>query len=182
MKTHVTYGFILALCNALFALLLFFTGYQTEKLAAGRTIAWLGLVIFIVVLYLGMKAVRDARPGQAISYGGAVGAAVLIALFGGIFGGIYTYIHFTFVNPHFSDYVINAARQQMENAGKLSDAQIDSAMKFTGFFTSAPVQAVSSLIFSPIMGALAGLILAIFVKRPALEPPAVAEPPAAPAA
>ena len=56
MSTKFLYALTLTICGAVFNLLLYFTGLQTEKLATGQYVQWLGFVIMFVVLFLGIKA------------------------------------------------------------------------------------------------------------------------------
>ncbi len=68
MSTKFTYALALTICGALLNLLLFFTGFQTEKLATGQYFQWLGFVMMFTVLWLGIKAVRDeVRNGTLLS-------------------------------------------------------------------------------------------------------------------
>src|SRR3954465_4846179 len=101
MSTKFTYALILTVCGPVFTLLLFFTGFQTEKLAIGRNLEWFRLLISFTVLYLGVKAVRDETPGKGFSYGQALGAGTLIGLYATLMGSVYNYIHLKFVNPSF---------------------------------------------------------------------------------
>src|SRR3954470_23382014 len=86
MSTKFIYALILTACGAVFSLLLFFTGFQTEKLAIGKNIEWLRLLITFAVLYLGVKAVREEAPGKGFSYGQALGAGTLISLYATLMG------------------------------------------------------------------------------------------------
>ena len=176
MKTYLTYGVINAIAAALFSLVLYLTGFQTEKVATGQYLGYVGIVIFFVVLFLGMREAREAKPDKAITYGGALGAAVMIALFSGLFGAVYTYIHFTFVNPDYPQYLADLTRQKLEAKG-LPEAQIDAAIKMSSLFMKPAMMAIFGIIGSVLMGTIGGLILAIFVKR---EPaPLTDEPPVA---
>jgi ABC-type sugar transport system permease subunit len=176
MKTYLVYGVINAIASALLNLILYLTGYQTEKLSTGQYLGYIGIVIFFVVIFLGMRETREAKPDKAITYGGALGAAVMIALFSGLFGSVYNFIHFSYINPDYPQYVADLTRQKLEAKG-LPEAQIDSAIKMSGMFVKPVAMAILGTIGSVIMGTIGGLILAIFVKR---EPaPLTDEPPVA---
>jgi hypothetical protein len=166
MGTKFTYALILTLAGAGLNLLLYFTGYQTEKLATGQYIQWLGFVVMFVVLWLGIKAVREESPGQYLSYGRAVGAGTLISLFSGLMSAVYNYIHFKFVNTEFADYQMEIVRAKWEQAGMGPD-QIEKAEGMA----RAMMGPVSTAIFTPIMvlivGLIFSLIIAAFLKRPA---------------
>jgi hypothetical protein len=177
MKIYLVYGVINAIAAALLNLILYLTGFQTDKLSTGQYLGYIGIVIFFVVLFLGMRDAREAKPDKAITYGGALGAAVMIALFSGLFGAIYTYIHFSFINPDYPQYIADLTRQKLEAKG-LPQAQIDGAIKMSSLFMKPVLMAIFGIIGSVFMGRIGGLILAIFVKRePAPltdEPPVVA--------
>ncbi|HEX7631786.1 MAG TPA: DUF4199 domain-containing protein [Lacunisphaera sp.] len=168
MNTKFIYALILTICGALFNLLMFFAGFQTEKLAAGKYFQWIGLVMMFVVLWLGIKAVRDEAPAKGMSYGRAVGTGTLISLYSGLMSSIYSFIHFKFVNPQFADYQLAAIRQQWEAKG-MSEAQMDQAEKITRMMMGPTVQAIMTPIFVTVIGLICALIIAAFLKRPAAE-------------
>jgi len=171
MKTYLVYGVINAIASALLNLILYLTGYQTEKLSTGQYLGYIGIVIFFVVVFLGMRETREAKPDKAITYGGALGAAVMIALFSGLFGSVYNFIHFSYINPDYPQYVADLTRQKLEAKG-LPEARIDAAIKMSGMFMKPVVMAAFGAISSVFLGTIGGLILAIFVKR---EPAKVAD-------
>ncbi|MFA5263251.1 MAG: DUF4199 domain-containing protein [Opitutaceae bacterium] len=166
MRTYITYGAISAIAVALLNLALFFTGYQTEKLATGQYLQWIGFVIIIVVLVLGMRDVRESKPDKTLSYGQGVLAALMISVFYGLFTAVYTYIHFSFVNPNYTQYMLDIARSQME-AKNMPEAQIDAIIGMQAKMMTPVVMSIMTVIFAPIMGTIFGLIIAIFVKRQA---------------
>jgi len=177
MKTYLTFGAINTVASALFMLIMFFCGFQTDKMEAGQHFGWLGMIIPIAILYFGMRDVRDANGDKGLSYGSAVFAAFMISVFSGLFGAVYTYIHYTFVNPDFAQYAGDLARAKME-AANVPAAQIDAAVSMQAKFMSPVMQAIMSVIIGPIFGTLIGLVVAIFVKRaPVDEVAQAAQPP-----
>lgn len=168
MSTKFVYALTLTICGAVLNLLLFFTGFQTEKLATGQYFQWIGFIVMVVVLWLGIKAVREEREGQYLTYGQGVGAGVLISLYAGLMSSVYTYIHFKFVNPNFVDYQLALIRVKWTAAG-MSDAQMEQAERFTRMLMGPGVQACLAPIGSVIIGLILSLILAAILKR---NPPA----------
>ncbi|HTL66796.1 MAG TPA: DUF4199 domain-containing protein [Lacunisphaera sp.] len=164
MSTKFSYALILTICGALLNLLLYFTGFQTEKLATGQYFQWFGMVMMFVVLWLGIKAVRDEAPAKGLSYGQGVGAGTLISLYSGLMSSVYSYIHFKFINPEFADYQIALMRSKWEAAG-MKEAQMEQAERFTRMFTGPGVQAIMTPIFVTIFGVICALIIAAFLKR-----------------
>lgn len=170
MSTKFTYALILTVCSALFNLLMFFTGFQTEKLAVGQHLQWFGFVLMFVILWLGIKAVRDEAPEKGMSYGRAVGTGTLISLYSGLMSSVYTFIHFKFLNTEFVEYQLALARTQWEAAG-MTEAQMDQFEKGMRAFSGPVVYAIFTPIMSVIIGVICCLIIAAFVKRPAAGAP-----------
>jgi hypothetical protein len=166
MSTKFIYALTLTVCGALLNLLLYFTGFQTEKLATGQYFRWLGFVLMFVILWLGIKAVRDETPEKGFSYGRGVGTGTLIALYSGLMSAVYSFIHFKFVNTEFADYQIALIRQKWEAAG-MREAQMEQAEKFTRMLMSPGFQAVMTPIFVTLFGLICSLIIAAILKRPA---------------
>jgi hypothetical protein len=168
MGTKFTYALILTIAGAVFNLLLYFTGFQTEKLAVGQHLQWLGLVITVVVLFLGIKAVREESPGKYMSYGKGVGSGVLICLYSGLMSAVYNFIHFKFVNTEFVDYNMQLVRAKWEQAGMGAD-QMEKAEGFTRMFMGPVAMAIMTPIMAVIMGLILSLIISAILKRPAPE-------------
>lgn len=166
MSTKFVYALILTLCGALLNLLLFFTGFQTEKLATGQYFQWLGFVIMFTVLWLGIKAVREEIPEKGLSYGRGVGTGVLIALYSGLMSSVYSFIHFKFVNTEFADYQLALIRTKWEAAG-MGEAQMDQAEKMTRAMMGPVTQAIMTPVVVVVFGLICSLIIAAFLKRPA---------------
>lgn len=166
MGTKFTYALILTIAGAGLNLLLYFTGYQTEKLATGQHLQWLGFVIMGVVLFLGIKAVREESPGQYMSYGKGVGSGVLISLFSGLMSSVYSFIHFKFVNTEFADYQMELIRAKWEKAGMGAD-QMEKAEGVARMMMGPVVQAIMTPIMVVLIGLIFSLVIAAILKRPA---------------
>ncbi len=173
MGTKFTYALILTISGAVLNLLLFFTGYQTEKLATGQYFQWIGFIIMIVVLVLGIKAVREEAPDKALSYGKGVGTGAIISLLGGLMSAVYMFIHFKFINTEFVDYQMEIVRGQWEAAG-MSGAQMEQAEGVTRAMMGPVAQAILTPIMSVIFGTIISLIASAFLKRTPATPPPVA--------
>lgn len=173
MKTSLTYGAYSAIVTALINLGLYFTGYQTEKLARGQSFQWIGIALFLLFILLGTREVRDARGDQGLSYGRALGTGMLIAVFAGVFGGLYSFFHFTFINPEYAQYAAQMTRAQLEAKGNIPADQIDKIVEFSSVFLKPWAIAAMSIVGSLFTGLLASLITAIFMKRAPKAAPAV---------
>jgi len=171
MNTTLFYGLILAASNIVLTLVFFFLGFQTDKIAEGRWFGLLPFALVIVVTWLGIKAVREEAKDKALSYGKGVGTGVLINLYAGVIGSIYGFIHFTYINPDFRDYMMNMTRQKWAEAG-ISDTQMDAMEKGMRFMMSPIMSSIWGLIMTVLFGLVVALVVAAFLKRapqPVLE-------------
>lgn len=173
MGTKFTYALILTVVGAVFRLLMYFTGFETEKLSTGQHFNWLMLPISFAIYWMALKAVREERPHQALSYGQGVGAGMLIGLMSSVMSAVYTYIHLKFINTSFVDYQMEIVRQKWAEAG-MSDAAMEQAESMTRMMMGPGMSAVMALIAGVVFSLIIALIVSAFVKRAA---PANAEGP-----
>ena len=164
MSTTLLYALILSIGQILLTLVGYFLGYQTDKINQGSWYGFVPLVCSIVVLCLGIKAVREESEGKYLTYGKGVGAGFMISLYAAVIGSIYAYVHFSFVNPNFSDYLIEASRVKWAAAG-MSDTQMENAEKGIRWFTKPAIQVCVGFILTIIFGVIISLIASIFLKR-----------------
>jgi|SRR6478736_5904102 len=168
MGTKFTYAVILTIVGAVMRLLMYFTGFETEKLATGQYFGWLGFVLMVVILFLGIKAVREEAPGKYMSYGKGLGAGVLISLYSSLMSAVYNFIHLKFINTQFADYQMEIIHAKWEKAG-MSSAQMDQAEGVTRMMMGPTVQAGFTIFFGVCIGLIVSLIIAAILKRPAPE-------------
>jgi hypothetical protein len=164
MSTKFFYALVLTLATIVFQLVLYFSGFQTEKLATGQYLQWLGLVITALVLYQGIKAVRDEKPDHIMTYGQGVATGVTISLYAGLMGTVYSYIHFTFINTGFADHAIAFAREKWAARG-MTQAQIESTEAISRKMMQPGVQAILGVLFAVLVGFIISLIVSAFLKR-----------------
>jgi Protein of unknown function (DUF4199) len=177
MKTCSLYGFISALAGAFLVLALYFLGFHSDaaKLGTAQIIALIGaLAIGITCTALGVRARRDEVPAaEEFGYGSAFGAGVLISLVASVLSAIFTYVYHAFINPGFSDILIQDALAKMEAKG-VSGAQLDKIESFDRILFSPVAMALVALVFGFIFGVIISLVVAAFVKKPAAaQAPAV---------
>jgi len=168
MSTTLLYALIMAIAQIVVTLISFFLGYQTDKINSGAWFGVMPLVVSIVVLFLGVKAVREEQEGKYLTYGKGVATGTLISLYSCLIGAAYTYIHFTYVNPNFQDYLIEASRVKWAAAG-LQESQMEGAEKGVRMFTKPAIQSVFTVVVGMIFGVVLSLIIAAILKR---NPPA----------
>ena len=170
MKTYLTYGGAMAVAGAILVLTLFFLGFHSEaaKLDAAQTIGLCGgIAIGAVCIVLGTKArLAEVPPTEEFGYGRALGTGVMIVLFASLFGLVTNFLYFQFINPHFTDVIVQAQLAKMEAKG-LQGAQLDQAEKMMRTMMNPGLQAVFGFCGGMITGTILSLITAAFLKRPA---------------
>jgi len=186
MKTKFIYGAFLALAGIVLQLVGYFLGTEEAVRTAGSMILgpvlwFLSVVAFCLILWLGVRAVRDEKPDQSMTYGQGVGAGVVIALIASVIAAIYAVIHFAIINPAFIQRMIDMmpeVRQQWEQSGKMSEDMMDTMEKFMRMIFSPAGAAVGVFIKEMIGGVIVSLIAAAIVKRNP-QPAAQVPPPLA---
>ncbi|MDR1009555.1 MAG: DUF4199 domain-containing protein [Opitutaceae bacterium] len=178
MSAKITYGFVFAFVGIALTLIGYLLGLQTDR--AGSTLAslfgWLGTILSFFVLWLGVRAVRDEKPDQCLTFGQGVGAGVVIALVGAVIGAVYTLIHLSFINPDFADHMMVAAQQKWEDAG-MSAQQMEVAERMTRVFFHPGIMAGMGFLGQIFFGTIFSLIVAAIVKRNPPAPNATLPPP-----
>ena len=177
MKTCALYGFISMLAGAFLVLVLYFIGFHSDpaKLGAAKAIVGFGgLAIAIAVTALGVKARREEVPAaEEFGYGATLWAGVLISLVAAILSAIFTYAYHAFINPGFSEILIQDAMSKLEAKG-ISGDQLEKIESFNRIMFSPLPMALIALVFGFIGGVIISLVVAAFLKRPSpAQPPAV---------
>jgi uncharacterized membrane protein YfcA len=164
MKTTLFYGLILAAINIVLTLVGFFLGFQTDKIAEGRWFGFLTFILAIVIIWLGTKAVREEAKDKALSYGKGVASGVLISAYSGLLTSVYSFVHLTFINPNFREYMLNSMREKW-TAAHMTDAQMEAAEKVMNIMMSPVMASISGLIMSVLFGLVVALVVSAFLKR-----------------
>jgi hypothetical protein len=164
MNAKLSYGLILAAGNIVLTLVGFLLGYQSDNIANGTWFSFLIYVLCVVVLWLGIKAVREEAKDKSLSYGKGVGSGVLIALYGQTLAAIYSFFHLTFINPNFGEFMMNAMRQKWA-AAHMSDAQIEQASNFMRFTLSPVWLSIIGLIYMVLFALVVALVVSAFLRR-----------------
>ncbi len=160
------YALILSISCALLHLVLFFSGFETVRLDVGHHLFWLHQVFIFVVLWLGIREARYASPKGGLSYGRAVWTGVVISFYSALMSAVYDFIHFTWINPHFSDAMIAWKKPQWAAAG-MTAAEMDTQTKHLMFFMSPLPHAAIFISATVLFGLVLSLIIAAFLRHPA---------------
>ena len=125
-KFSMIYALILIAIN----LLLYITGYSLKANAVNT-----GATIITVLgsIYFGIVSLRDNTLNGYISYGNGVSTGLYITLFSAIMLTIYFVIFTNFIDPEFTQKIMNETKRKMIEEGKSED-EIEMVMHYSKTF------------------------------------------------
>lgn len=113
-----------------------------------------------------MKARRAEIPdGEGFGYGRALWAGMLISIVSSILSAIFNYLYFAFINPGFTDIMLQDQMDKLQAKGMSGD-QLEKVEKFTRFMMAPGMQGLFTLLAGLFIGFLIALVVAAFLKRP----------------
>jgi hypothetical protein len=159
------YGLLTGILSVIYSFILLATNME-QNTALGL----LSLIILVGGIYLAHKYYKENN-GGFMSYGQGLGIGTLISLIAGLLGGIFRYVYTEFIDPSATQRAMDQTRAKMEEAGNMSDAQIDQAIQMSQRFASGPIGIVVAVLASALIGFLISLIIAAITKhnRPEFE-------------
>ncbi len=176
MKTYLLYGFISSLAGAFITLLLYFGGLHSDLAKLG-TAQWvgglLGLAVVVTCTILGIKARREEVPkDQDFGFGKSFFAGFMIGAFATFFSAAFNYIYNVYINPGFTEIMLQDRLNKMEASGMSGD-KLDQAENMTRSMFHPLPQAIFFVVFSLIIAVVLSLIMAGFFTRKAVQPPRI---------
>ena len=172
MKTTFKFGLGIGIAGAVLNLILFFAGFHDtpEKMQTSQWIGGiLGLSISVGGVLLAMRARRAETPlDEDFGYGRALGTGTLTVLWSSLVGSVLQALYIGVINPNFQEIMVEGQIAKMEAQGVPSE-QIDAAEKIMTMMGGPIPQALTVLIGGFIFGFIISLIVAIFVRREAVE-------------
>lgn len=159
------YGLITGLVYIIFLFAVYATGQEMNT-----ALGWTGALIPIVSTVLAQRQFR-AQNGGYMSYGEGMSIGVLLSAVSGVLTSLFGYAYRTFIDPDQSQRMAEALRTKFEQAGNMSDAQIDQAVSMSQKFSSGPIAVVIGLVTAVLFGVVISLIVSAVMKhnRPEFE-------------
>lgn len=163
VMTHVVKGLIVALLLIVLGLVGHFAGFETQA-----WFRWLPLIILLAAIiwgctYFSKQLNGYVTFGNVFAHGFKMTAVITIILI------VWTAISVTLIFPEMKEKALETARQQMEDRGTMSSAEIDRAVDITQRFFM--VITIGYILFGTlIVGAIASLIGAAAAKKKPINP------------
>ena len=163
-KVAMQYGLMLGVAGSLVYLIFYFMNADPGS----RLPTWIGYLLMIVFITLGIKSYRDQDLAGYISYGKSLGTGVLVGLFSGIILAAFTVLMFTVIDPGLAEKVLQASEQKWIESG-MGDEEISMAMKWAEKFLTPSFLFVFTLVGNVFMSVLFSLIISIFMRKESHE-------------
>ncbi|MBP6334484.1 MAG: DUF4199 domain-containing protein [Bacteroidia bacterium] len=159
-KLAMNYGAYYGLSSTVVFLIFYFMGTDIQS----RVPQWVGYVLLVIFIILGIKSYRDQDLGGHISYGKSLGTGILIATFGGIITGAFSILFFTVIAPDMLETIIAASQEKMLEQG-MDENSMEMALEYTRKFMTPTWMFIFSILGSAVMGLLFSLIISVFMKK-----------------
>ena len=162
MPIALRYGLMAGLLIIIYSLILQF---------ADMTMSKIGMFSYVFLLLAIILAYRDYKKNNEgyMSYAQGLGLGTLTAMVAGVLSGIFTYINIKFIDTGLMDRAMEMQRAQMEEAGNLSDEEIEMAIEMGSKFSTPELAFVSAIIGLIIVGFLMSLVIAAAMRNPRPE-------------
>jgi hypothetical protein len=157
----IYYGLIAGAAMILYGLVLFLLDQHMNK-----GLSYVGYVFLIGGMVWGTIEYRNKFNNGFLSYGPAFKSCFMIALYASILSAIYMFVFAQFIHPGLLNEMLDQSRQAIiDKYPDWNDEQIEQAVSMTTKFMSPWILAIGAFIAEVVIGTLAGLILAIFLKK-----------------
>ena len=155
------YGLITGAAMIVYSLILYIA-----NLYMNRTLGLVSMALLIGGMVWGAVEYRKSYLNGFMTYGQAFSSCFMIGLFAGILSAIYMFGFAEFINPNFSQEILEKARQGMVESGqKMTEEQMDQAMVWTERFTTPVMLCVWGFITHVFFSAILALLTAIFLRK-----------------
>jgi hypothetical protein len=163
VMTHVQKGLLVSLILIVLGVVAHFAGVESQG-----WYRWLPSIILVVAIiwacvFYSAQMNNQVTFGNLFLHGFKMSAVITVILI------LWTLLSVTLIFPEIKEKAMETARQQMEDTGKLTDAEIDQRLTFTRkFFT---IIVIGTILFGTlIVGAIASLIGAAVAKKKPVNP------------
>lgn len=167
MKTHAIYGLGMAAIGSVLILVLNLCGFHNDpnRFLIGLGLGFLGaIVITIVGLVIGIRAVRNSRGSGKFSYGQALLAGLIITVFSTVGSSAFQVVYSKWINPTYTETAVQWTQSMMEKANIPQD-KVDEKLTEMREKSGVAYQIRNGLIGGIFFGGLISLIAAAFLKR-----------------
>jgi hypothetical protein len=161
------YGVGFGLATGAWTLVEYALGFHTTRIAAGQLTSYLALVLPITFIVL--AALAERRRLGAISFGRALGVALLVMLVGDVISTPLVWAYHHFILPDWMERLTAFERERLLLQGT-APAEVDRRLAALAMSASMTAQIVGGVVGSTVIGLLIGIPTAFLVRRRGAAP------------
>ncbi len=160
----VKYGVLLGLTSIVANVIFYVLGMHLERSAITTSV---GLLLVIGFVVYGIAQFKKEN-NFTLSLSQALKTGVGISLIAGIIGGIYLLIFAYFIEPNFTQQILEKQQEQMilQNPN-MTEEQLDMAINMTKKFVTPGMLFIMGLVWSIFLGFIVSLIAGLVMKKEA---------------
>jgi len=166
MKGFIKWALFILIINAILMIVGYFTmdenAMRNGEGGVGQILYYLGMVVALVCLYLGIREKKMNNPSE-FTFGKGFTEGLLISVMSGLFIGILSYAFYSFIAPEAIELIRESSYAAMEAQGT-SPEQMDAARGMMDFFISPLGFMITTLIMYTIGGIILSLIMSAVVN------------------
>ncbi len=125
--------------------------------------SWLGIVPFIVILFLAHIEFKNDGDGY-MSYGQGLGIGAFLAGVSALLSGAFTYVYTKFIVPDYSQMMMDKMVEVWEEQG-MTDQQIEVASSVMSKFQNPELAFILGIVMGVLFGFIISLIVAAITKN-----------------
>jgi hypothetical protein len=161
-RTAMKWGAIMGFAGIIVTLVFYFTTGKMDSKNPFQMI--LGFAIIIGGLIMCVKEQRDELQNGYISFGRALGVAMLTVLFSSIISGFFTYVFLKFGAPEILQNMVTEIEDKMREQGQ-SDEQIEMSISMMSKMMQPGIITIMGVFMSSLMSLVPALIIAAVMKK-----------------
>jgi hypothetical protein len=129
-----------------------------------QNLGYLGILITIVVLILGVRSYRDSVMGGVLPFGPAFKFGFVVIVVSTVIGLVYAYILWTVIDPDIIGKMKDMQMEKMLEKG-IPEEALDQAMAISSKFMTPVMMTIVGLFSGVLMGTIVALIVAAIFKK-----------------
>ncbi|MFO7977805.1 MAG: DUF4199 domain-containing protein [Bacteroidales bacterium] len=160
-KSTLSYGLLTGFGLVLVTVIFYLAGSL-----GNRWINFVGYLILVGGIIVGIKSFRDDQNAGVISYGRALGAGTLVGLFAAIISSAFSVLLFHVIDPAaMQQMLVEAELNMIEQMPQMTDAQLEDALQISRTMMKPFFMFFFGVLSYTFIAFLFSLIIAAFLKR-----------------
>lgn len=129
-----------------------------------KNLGWLIWIAIAAMFFIYTKNYGKVFP-VSFTYGKAFVFMLYMTIILSVAYGIYSYIYFGFIDPGYTDKIMQISEEKMLENPQLTDEQISAALEMQKKFMTPVFMAITSLFSTAFFSTIISLLVAIFTKN-----------------